>query len=110
MRAANSKSKPRSLRFRGSWPHPTRTHALHYTLSAYYAKWVEAARRWRFLSDEAQCAEGLADAIGIDHAAVGAMSSARRADPSGWNLDEIYQKGDLGKMPKPSVWSINLWR
>jgi len=58
-----------------------------------------AARR--FLSDEAQCAEGLADAIGIDHAVVGAMSSARGADLAGWNIDEIYQKAgyDRGKMP-----------
>ena len=61
-------------------------------------------------SDEAQCAEDLADAIGIDHAVAGAMSSAREADLTGSNIHEIYQKTGAGKMPKPSVWWNNLWR
>jgi hypothetical protein len=38
---------------------------------------------------------GLAKAIGIDHAVAGAMSSARGADLTGWNIDEIYQKGGI---------------
>jgi hypothetical protein len=45
---------------------------------------------------------------------VGAMKlvfdSGILADLTGWNIGEIYLKGDPGKMPKPSVWWNNLWR
>ena len=32
-----------------------------------------------------------------------ATEAATLADLTGWKIDEIYQKGDPSKMPKPSV-------
>jgi hypothetical protein len=68
------------------------------------ATWVEALT---LLSDEAQCAEGLADAIGIDHAIVGAMSSARGADllkyAPGAQGSEIHDRNSSENSPDGKI-------